>query len=487
MINFGILIFQTLLACIKIFIALKITGITFQLLIFSLALILLLFIYVLRVNDLFITIMSFLINPFILSFTIFLNFLPYVSLYFYVFNILKRKSVSSNKVGYYLLPIILVGFFPIKAQGLFEYPVKNYFMYLLFSKPTNPVNPSLGPSPFSGFFSTKTFQNILSGSKNFIFNPPDFIIVFLSNLLFVLFLVMIFYSFRFFFSDDINKNEAKPILKGSLIFASVILFLLVILQDMPKVLNLLINFLINLQLNIGPVNLWYKILTLLIISVALLLILFLNLRRNNRREQSNINPYYSLPFYYVTSFLVLIMLFLFMFIGKFKLLFKNALPEYLGLIVFLILIAAIAFVVIILVILRKSSQSNVPEKLFGEKIRELQLKFHKRNPIVTLESIEDIKEFVIFFYFSALMIMAEKGIKIMNMETPYEYLKRVNKLIYVPHFDFMTEVFYKAKYSNHKIEVDKCEEIRNYSLEIINFLKNLELIDKINLQQGTLQ
>jgi hypothetical protein len=83
--------------------------------------------------------------------------------------------------------------------------------------------------------------------------------------------------------------------------------------------------------------------------------------------------------------------------------------------------------------------------------------------------------------------MAEKGIKIMDIETPYEYLKRVNKRIYVPHFDFMTEVFYKAKYSNHKIDVDKCEEIRNYSLEIINFLKNLEIIDRINLQQGILQ
>jgi hypothetical protein len=487
MINFGILIFQTLLACIKIFIALKITGITYQLLIFLLALILLFFIYVLRVNDLFIIIMSFLINPFILSFTVFLNFLPYVSLYFYVFNILKRKNVSSNKARYYLLPIILVGFFPIKAQGLFEYPAKNYFMYLFFSKSTNPVNPSLGPGPFSGFFSTKTFQNILSGSKNFIFNPPDFLLVFLSNLLFVLFLVMIFYSFRFFFSDNINKNKAKPILKGFLIFAFIILFLLVILQDIPKVLNLLINFFDNLQLNIDQFNLWYKILPALIISVVLLLILFLNLRRNSRRKYSNINPYYFLPFYYMASFLVIIMLFLFMFIGKLKLLFKSVLPEYLGLISFLILIAAIAFVMIILIILRKSLKSDLPEETFGEKTMELQLKFYKRDPIVTLESIEDIKEFVIFFYFSALMIMAEKGIKIMDIETPYEYLKRVNKRIYVPHFDFMTEVFYKAKYSNHKIDVDKCEEIRNYSLEIINFLKNLEIIDRINLQQGILQ
>ena len=54
----------------------------------------------------------------------------------------------------------------------------------------------------------------------------------------------------------------------------------------------------------------------------------------------------------------------------------------------------------------------------------------------------------------------------------------------IPRFDFMTEVFYRSKYSNHKIDVDKYEEIRKFALEIIDFLKNLEVNYKINPLQG---
>jgi len=39
----------------------------------------------------------------------------------------------------------------------------------------------------------------------------------------------------------------------------------------------------------------------------------------------------------------------------------------------------------------------------------------------------------------------------------------------IPRFDFMTEIFYKTKYSNLKIDVDKYEEIKNFAIEIINF------------------
>ena len=48
----------------------------------------------------------------------------------------------------------------------------------------------------------------------------------------------------------------------------------------------------------------------------------------------------------------------------------------------------------------------------------------------------------------------------------------------------MIEVFYKSKYSNHKIDVDKYEEIGKFALEIIDFLKNLEVNYKINPLQG---
>jgi len=48
----------------------------------------------------------------------------------------------------------------------------------------------------------------------------------------------------------------------------------------------------------------------------------------------------------------------------------------------------------------------------------------------------------------------------------------------------MTEIFYKTKYSNHKIDVDKYEEIGKFALEIIDFLKNLEVNYKINPLQG---
>lgn len=490
MINLGILVFQTLFVCVKIFTILKITEISYQLLIFLVAIILLLLIYALRVNDLFIIIISFLINPFILSFTEFLNFLPYISLYFYVLNILKSKNVSPRKASLYLLPIILGGLFPIKVQGFFESPVKNYFMHLFFSKPLNPSNtsiwvyPSNWTSPFNSFFSSEPFQKIFSGSKDFIFNPPSFLIVFLSNLLFVLFLIMGFYSFRFFPGNG-NKKIAKPILGILLSFTALILFILVILQDMPKILNLFIDFFNNANLNIAPIGLWYKISTFIVIGVSLFL--FLYIRNKRLRRSNNLGHYGISPFYYLSSFVVVVILFLFMFREKLKFPFKSGMPLSGNFISFLLLIIAIMLVITILIMLRKVAQSNVPEELFGEKTVELRLKFYERSPVDTLKGVEDIKEFVLFFYFAALMILSSKGIKIMYAETPNEFLERLSKLVNIPHFDFMTNIFYATRYSNHDIEDDMYEKIKNYAFEIINFLQNLEFDNKINLQQGVLR
>jgi hypothetical protein len=479
--SYSIFVLQILISCFKAFYTVNISEPILQLIVLALISALLFLLYSLKINDFFILMFSFIINPYLLSISSLLNFLPYISMYFYILKILKKNDINTANIKFYLLPIILIGLFPINFKGVFETPVRNYFSNLLFSPSgTNGGNTIPGQSiPVPGSFNiTDFFKNVISGGKAIDFNAPPFLVVFLSNLVLVLFVAMIFYSFKMFFSGSLKTVKKGSLLKHILIFLIIMLVFLVIVVNAPELLSLLSAFFRG-QTTESPVSLQYKLIPLIVIFVVFSMIFIRNLRRNKRKDSRQImNRPFS--FFYWTFSLFGLFLIVFVFMNRGAFLLQSNLPKILALIAISLLITIVICLVVILIILRLNFKFAVPEQIFGEETRVLEKRYYERSPLTTLENIQDIKEFVIFFYFSALMILSEKGFNIESSETPYEYLHRMENIIALPNFAYLTEIFCIVKYSNHEISSEEQSNIRKFSFDTIDFLNNFDRISETN-------
>jgi preprotein translocase subunit SecG len=464
---FSVQLFLFLFFVLKSIIAL---NIIFYLLIFAFVGLTAIALFRLKPSNIFILLLSFILNVFIANFFWWLNMLPFISLYFVIKETLKEQGVNFANQSIVLLPVVFLGLVPIHLIGLFGPYLKNLLLSALFAKPKgNPIT-SL-PSEGSGGAPIVSFtRNVYIISKKLLWDSPKLIAV-VSNMFLILYFVVIYFIVREFILIGRSKSKVdSKVNYFKFILIGLIGVLVFSINESYRSFLIIFNKIGFSQSSQGPSRaVLYGSISIFIIA----LLIFITLAKKRAKGDY---PYRAKNQEAVTiSFIALtvIVFFIFLILRAYEVFGEGPFNNVLNVILFASMFFTVVFLALgILSFIKKSRGKNLT-KIFGDKTTTF-----FEELIVSKGISESLKEmtnstnYALFLYFSVLRLLANKGSEIERFETPNEFLKRVKTKIDVPHFQFLTNVFNKIKYSLGKISEEEFELLKSYSDEMISYLED---------------
>lgn len=465
--TYVIFVVQLIFAGIKV---LKISSIesVYNIPLVGLSILICFLLFYFRVTPFLITLFSFILNPFLLSFTPLMNFLPYISLYFALLGMLKERGIRERKIRTFLLPVIMPGFLIFSIPGVFERPLRIYLSYLFFTpgKETDLLPGSEKPTNF--LFPDGT-GDLFNRSVDLFINNQNFIFI-LANILFIFYIIMIVF-FLFFqdFEESSIQLKRRRFSRQVLTFAIIILSFILILMAY-RIVPLLLS---NARGSASTFNEFYQLIPFLIIIVLSAFAVYLWQRKSRGSVEQPSLPH---NLFAVSLGMILFSLALFLIPINKKGLSENLINN-LGILSFIVFAISMIILSISTIISFWASKRFGGLEVFGDRNKEFLLHFYKKDVIETLDKTEDPQEFVLFAYFVITYMIVKKGIEIEQHETPNEILTRLGKLLDIPYFEEITYFFNLVRYGNKKIDAQSFGTLKQKVYEAIFYLRNLELKD----------
>ncbi len=418
-------------------------------------------------KEIWIALLSFIPNIYLVNKFFYFNFLPFIALYFAILSILRERGVKYKLKEITILPIVLFGFIKFNIKGVLE----NSILSLLFAPGKVSETPAFNPIEAMGKFFNAISQ-IGGGSSTSItfINSQKFlnILFFISVSIYIL---LLFYLFKILaYSEEIhNKKRNRNFLMMAI---NLIIFILIVLimQNYQKILSF-----ISLNLNASPVSTGKVIIAIVVLVLVFLIsfIIYLSRTEKTLRKGSGAGKA-SLPSNYGIAFLFLLLGFA-LFQSKKIHLFNNPIInktlELAGL-----CISVISFVVILVALfkIRSSIRVETFKKLFGEKLSQYSSLAEKGGLEKSLEETKNEKEFVMLLYFTVLYYLSLKKLEIQPSETPNEYEKRIQvKERIIPYFNILTYLFNQVRYSENELDLESFNKIRTNAFVLVDYVKSL--------------
>jgi len=407
------------------------------------------------------------LNIFLIEYYWWFNFLPFISCYFLVNEILKERSVTFNKRYIFLAPIVALGFIPIHVKGIFSEPLKNLLTSVLFSQPAYPIVKNAPTVGSQGTSIGNIINNANTLGKELLWNSPKLVAI-VTNIFSVIYIFIIYFIIREFLIVGKSKNKRLNYLE--FLFIGLIGILTFAFSESYRSLLLVLD---RIEVNQSYQGLSRLALygTILITIIAFVIYVLIIKKRSSVDQLYFFNNQEPL----IASFVgVTIIAFVaFLFLSLFKVFGRNVLGEwYVVLLLISIVLAAFFTIVGIISSIRSRRYEILTEIFSDENVSEFEELIAKKGVLKSLEEIKDSKAYAMFMYFSVLYLLASKGFRLMQFETPNEFLIRVEEKISVPHFRFLTNVFNKLRYSNEELTLNEFEVLKSYSKEIIVFAED---------------
>lgn len=415
-------------------------------------------------------VLTFAVNPFLISESNYYNLIPFVSLYFFLVNKLKENEVFHKKFYFYLLPLVLLGFMPNTVGGIFE---KSFYTFIkgilsfFFGQIEGSVNPT--PRANSGVNIGDAVKKIFDNNV-YQGDTLTTTISIVSILLSILMLIMLGTLFKNVLISGRN-NQAKQFKPFKIEFLIFILYLLGLFSVL--IFYNLRSSITFTSFRLVGFNAFYFVGLLLIYTFIFFLRRY-SIDRAQRIYKYNINNKFSK---------ISMVVFLILVIGLFFTLFFYRGNQKDEVIIAFLFISSLLSVLLIFLAnfngLNSFDTKTIPN-VFKETSQR-QMDIYNKYGISYLSSIKDPKEYIRYLYLIALIKLYEKGFKFESFFTPYDILKRVSNYLDSDIFYRLTLAFYIVEYSNEQLD----EELFNYIFK--NKDKLLNDFERIDFTKQTLE
>ncbi len=399
---------------------------------------------------------SFVLDVFLLKYSLLANVLSFASLYFYIVEKLKENDILKKSTYIYLSPLILIGFIPLKLPGIFENIIKNFFSNILLASPGN-VSSIVG--------SNKTqlpFSNLLGNLKNSLDEnfPLDnlqilnFTSLFLSIVILSVLLIIFYSIFRSGASRSkkaVNKRHKMEIFLLSFLFA---------------ILELVVVY--TFFVGIGGTIQGTSSFNLLSLIELVLLYSFIFFAAHFAYKREDVT--FWIPYSMKTDLVSLLLFFGFPLTLLFLVFYKGQNRDMLVsiFIIGLSIIGAL-FLKHNIDLLEGVNDIDRILKNNTDKFKENYLRFQ----VDYLDKITDKKEFIEYLYFLCLLKFLRKGFLIEDYSTPNEILREVSSYLTTEKFKVLTNALYTVEFSDQAVSENVFTFIKNFSKEL------LDEIDKV--------
>ncbi len=401
-----------------------------------------LILFVMKLNKLISLILSFFFGFILSGINNAFNFLTFSALYLYITGKLREKRILKKNHLFLLSPILLLGFIPLRAKGVFEVFLQRKIHKLLYSAGSGSGTAHSGGSG-TVFVNGggNYFQKTVNVSQAMFHSSRSFEMFIVSAALLILLAVFLMFLAKFYLVSKNKKAFFTTFTVGIFVFTGVIVLASYLFFTLVKLYDAAISKIRNLQGMSGKFPGGFEG----------------NLKVVEKVVRS----------------------------GKFVSHINNVLQIAGFLLVVLGIILGVAFIYVLWNILFSDKKEDT---LFGKKESKIFEKKIKRKGIEpSLSEIEDPNEYIKFLYFSCIYLFRKKGFPMEKFETPSEFLNRIFRTTDkpIPNFDKLTNLFNEVKYgvpkefSLEKIKSDLQPEL------MIHELKNLP--SKTNTVGGNVQ
>lgn len=418
-------------------------------------------------KEIWIALLSFIPNIYLVNKFFYFNFLPFIALYFAILSILREKEVKYRFKEITILPIIFLGFIKFNVKGVLE----NSILSLLFAPGKASETPSFNPLEAVGKFLNAISQLGGNSSTSITFiNSQRFlnILFFISVSIYIL---LLFYLFKILaYSEEAHNKRRKRNFLTMVINLIVFVLIVVIIENYQKIFGF-----ISLNFNPSPINNVKAVIAIVAFVLVFLVSLVIYLSRASRTLRKGAGAGKAvLPSNYGIAFLFLLLGFGLYHSKKLHLFNNPIINKTLEIAGLCISVISFAVILIALFKIRSSIRVEPFKKIFGEKLSHYSNLAEKGVLEKSLKDTEDKREFVMLLYFIILYYLSLKRIEIQQSETPNEYEKRMQREeVMIPYFSNLTYLFNQVRYSENELDLDSFNNIKVNAFVLIDYIKNL--------------
>jgi hypothetical protein len=408
---------------------------------------------------------GFVLDVFLVKYSLFANVLSFASLYFYILDKLKENDVLKKSMYFYLSPLILLGFIPLKLPGALEKVVKNFFSKILLASPGG------GSGISQGNRTQLHLSNFFGNLKNSLYEDfaiDNFQIFNLTSLLLsIVILVVLLVIFYLILRSQTPKNK-----KISSTRYKIEMFLLSFLFAILEFVVIYTFFgRVNEATRRTPS---FNFLSL--VELALLYgLIFFAARFVYKRE----NVTFRIPYNVKADAISLLFFFGLPFTLLFLAFYKGQNRDMLvSIFIIGLSILGVLFLEHNINLLNGVNDIDRILKNDTSKFKENYLKFQAGY----LDKITDRKEFIEYLYFLCILKFLRKGFSIEDYSTPNEILREVLPYLTTEKFEILTNALYTVEFSNQTIPENKFAYIRNFTKELLNEIDKIGELKKKDVE-----
>ncbi len=396
--------------------------------------------YVANAGKLFLFLTTVFLSFIVARFGNFYNIIPFAALYLYIISLLMERHIFSIKKATILSPIIAIGMIPMHWPGIFESSIGDKIHAFLYSTGSSTAHGGGGES--TAIISYGVPHNstaVLANGVKETFNKMQSFeaLLIISVLLIGLIIIGLFIA-------GFYRSTKKSVFYKSLVSSLVVGIITITIVSISFFKIFMVNYkkVANSLISKGGVN--GKLPS--------------NIPNGNEGINFIIKRVMS-----STHFLDAV----------------HRFSVYSGII--LGIITVVLGVLLIRIVYDFIFEKSVPDTIISsDAVRRFRRQIKDKGIRKSLLDYTDNSEFVKFFYFSVLYLLAKKDFKINKYETPNEFYDRLlrKSKTAVPYFDLLTALFNKVKYSHEEIFKSEIFVLKNHAEELISALENIQFNGK---------
>ncbi len=396
--------------------------------------------YVANAGKLFLFLTTVFLSFIVARFGNFYNIIPFAALYLYIISLLTERHIFSVKNAIILSPIIAIGMIPMHWPGIFESNIGGKIHAFLYSTGSSSAHGGGGKSTaiISYGIPHNSTAILANGAKETFNKMHSFEALLIISVLLIGLIIIGLFIVGFY------RSTKKSVFYKSLISSLVI-----------------------------------GVITIAIVSISFFKIFMVNYKKvvssliskggANGKLPSDI-PHGNESVDFIIKRVVSSTHFLDV-VHRFSV--------YSGII--LGIITVVLGVLLIRIVYDFIFEKSVPDTIIGgDTASRFRKQIKDKGIRKSLLEYGSDKEFVKFFYFSVLYLLAKRDFKINKYETPNEFYERLLKKseTAIPYFDLLTALFNKVKYSDEEIFESEIFVLKNHSEELISAVENVRFKEK---------